>query len=91
MNGTVWDCAIVTQREKSFKSWIAVTWEFQVKPLYMNISSFVIFSYFDPWIYSNVLIVDEDYWKQVAINSTVTQDWALNHVKYNSLVTTTEL
>ena len=62
-NGTIWNCRIITQRDKGFKSFISADWEFQVKPVFLNISAFVIFSYFDPWIYSNYLIIDETFWK----------------------------
>ena len=62
-NGTIWNCRIITQRDKGFKSFISADWEFQVRPVFLNISAFVIFSYFDPWIYSNYLIIDETFWK----------------------------
>ena len=62
-NGTIWNCQIITQRDKNFKSFISADWEFQVRPVFLNISAFVIFSYFDPWIYSNYLIIDEKFWK----------------------------
>lgn len=62
-NGTIWNCRIITQRDKGFKSFISADWEFQARPVFLNISAFVIFSYFDPWIYSNYLIIDETFWK----------------------------